>query len=135
MTGLTTAEAAQLQEQYGKNGKRCGGGHDRGRSKRDAPALKYADIGIAMGKRGSEALARTMGISIILLSNILLVQVISSDTEFAYKNFMRQIKDKVMWASILGSIAGLLIMIYTPLNGFLKLAPLTSGQMLLAVGI
>lgn len=40
-----------------------------------------------------------------------------------------------MWASILASIAGLLIIIYTPLNGFLKLAPLTSGQMLLAVGI
>jgi len=80
-------------------------------------------------------LARTMGISIILLSNLLLVQVIGSNTEFAYKNFVRQINDKVMWLSILGTIAGLLMMIFSPLNDFLKLAPLTAGQLLLAAGI
>ncbi|HEY5500666.1 MAG TPA: cation-translocating P-type ATPase [Candidatus Humimicrobiaceae bacterium] len=51
------------------------------------------------------ALARTMGLSIILLSNVLLVQVNSSSTEFAITSFMRQIKDKVMWAVIIGTIS------------------------------
>nr|WP_232309409.1 MULTISPECIES: cation-translocating P-type ATPase C-terminal domain-containing protein [Trichococcus] len=80
-------------------------------------------------------LARTMGLSIILLSNVLLVQVNSSNTEFAFKTFMRQIKDKVMWAVIIGTIAGIFIMIYTPLSGFLKLAPLSATQLLLSIGI
>ncbi|MEQ8155913.1 MAG: cation-translocating P-type ATPase [Clostridiaceae bacterium] len=84
---------------------------------------------------GNAPLARTMGLSIILLSNVLLVQVISSNTEYAYRTFVRQIKDKVMWAVILGTAAALFVMIYTPLNGFLKLAPLSSGQLLLSVGI
>ncbi|MEQ8197397.1 MAG: cation-translocating P-type ATPase, partial [Clostridiaceae bacterium] len=84
---------------------------------------------------GNAPLARTMGLSIILLSNVLLVQVISSNTEYAYRTFVRQIKDKVMWAVILGTAAALVVMIYTPLNGFLKLALLSSGQLLLSVGI
>ncbi len=76
-----------------------------------------------------------MGLSIIFISNVLLVQVNSSNTEFVVTTFIKQIKDKVMWASILGTIAGLLIIVYTPLSGFLKLAPLSTGQLLLAVGI
>ncbi|SHI67697.1 cation-translocating P-type ATPase [Parasporobacterium paucivorans] len=80
---------------------------------------------------GNAPLARTMGLSIILISNILLVQVNSSNTEFAFQSFKRQCRDRVMWAVIIGTIAGLLIMIYTPLNGFLKLAPLSAGQLLL----
>jgi Ca2+-transporting ATPase len=80
-------------------------------------------------------LARTMGLSIIFLSNVLLVQVNSSNTEFALKTFIRQIKDRVMWAVIIGTLAGLLIMLYTPLSGFLKLAPLSSEQLLLSAGI
>jgi Ca2+-transporting ATPase len=80
-------------------------------------------------------LARTMGLSIIFLSNVLLVQVNSSNTEFALRTFIRQIKDRVMWAVIIGTLAGLLIMLYTPLSGFLKLAPLSSEQLLLSAGI
>lgn len=81
------------------------------------------------------ALARTMGLSVIFLSNILLVLVNSSKTDFAIQVLYRQIKDKVLWALILGTIAGLAVMIYSPLNGFLKLAPLSAPQMLLVIGI
>ena len=80
-------------------------------------------------------LARSIGLSIILLSNVLLVQVNSSDSEFAIKTFIRQIKDKVSWAVIIGTLAGLFVMLYTPLNGFLKLAPLSIDQLLIAVGV
>jgi Ca2+-transporting ATPase len=80
-------------------------------------------------------LARTMGLSIILLANVLLVQVNSSNTEFAIKSFIRLINDKVMWAVSLGTITGLLLILYTPLCGFLKLAPLSLNQFMLAASI
>ncbi|HEX3029424.1 MAG TPA: cation-translocating P-type ATPase [Clostridia bacterium] len=79
--------------------------------------------------------ARTIGLSVILLSNILLVQVNSSDSEFAFKSFFKLIRDKVMWVVSLGTIVGLLILIYTPINGFLKLASLTLTQFASVVGI
>ena len=80
-------------------------------------------------------LARTMGLTIMLLSNILLVQVNSSNSEYAVKTFMRLAKDKVMLAVIVATLAGLLVMLYTPLCGFLKLAPLSLGQLGLAAVI
>lgn len=80
-------------------------------------------------------LARTMGLTIILLANLLLVQVNGSDTEFAIKSFVKLIKDKVMWIVSLGTIAGILLMLYTPLCGFLKLAPLSLKELLIVSGI
>jgi len=84
---------------------------------------------------GNAPLARAMGLTIILLANVLLVQVNSSDSDFAIKSFTRLIKDKVMWAVSLGTVAGLLVILYTPLCAFLKLAPLSLSQFILAVSI
>lgn len=80
-------------------------------------------------------IARAMGLTIILLANVLLVQVNSSDYDFAIKSFRRLIKDKVMWGVSLGTILGLLVILYTPLCDFLKLAPLSLNQLILAVAI
>lgn len=80
-------------------------------------------------------LARTMGLVIVLLSNLLLVQVNSSHSDFAIQSLGRLMRDKIMWAINIGTIAGLLVILYTPLSGFLKLAPLSAGQFLLALGI
>lgn len=80
-------------------------------------------------------LARTMGLAIVLLSNLLLVQVNSSHSDFAIQSLFRLMRDKIMWAINIGTIAGLLVILYTPLSGFLKLAPLSAGQFLLALGI
>lgn len=84
---------------------------------------------------GSPAEARAMGISILLLSNLLLVQVNSSDTDFAAVSFSRLCRDRVMCAVSFFTLAGLAVILYTPLNGFLKLAPLPAAQALLAAGI
>ena len=77
-------------------------------------------------------LARTMGLTIILLANVLLIQVNSSDSEFAIKSFMRLIKDKVMWTVSLGTIAGIILILYTPLSSFFKLVPLSLNQIIIA---
>jgi Ca2+-transporting ATPase len=80
-------------------------------------------------------IARAMGLTIILLANVLLVQVNSSDSEFAFRSFIRLIKDKVMWAVSLGTVIGLTVILYTPLCAFLKLAPLSLNQLTIATSI
>ena len=88
-------------------------------------------------KQNSEdaALARTMGLSIIMLANLFLVQVNSSNIDYAIHSMKRLAGDKVMWSINLGTIGGLLLLIYTPLSGILKLSPLTVGQLFMAAGI
>lgn len=81
------------------------------------------------------ALARTMGLSIIILANLFLVQVNSSNFDFVFQSITRLAKDKVMWVIALGTVTGLLTILYTPLSSFLKLAPLSVGQFFLAAGI
>lgn len=76
----------------------------------------YLDLGIE--------LARSMGLAIIMISNLLLVQVNSSNSELAYKSIIKLRKDKVMWSVAIGTIVGLAIILYTPLSGFLGLVPL-----------
>jgi Ca2+-transporting ATPase len=80
-------------------------------------------------------LARTMGFTIIVLANVLLIQVNSSNSEFAVKSFTRLLRDKVMWAGALGTILGLILILYTPLSKLVKLVPLSLEQFLTATGI
>ena len=81
------------------------------------------------------AVARSMGLVIIFISNIILVQVNSSDNDFAYKSFMINIKDRVMWIVNIGTILGILLIVYTPISSFLKLTVLSFNQLLMAVVI
>lgn len=84
---------------------------------------------------GDAATARSMGLAVILISNLLLVNVISSNTDFMVQSLKRLVKDKVMWAITVGTIAGLALILYSPLRNILKLAPLSLSQMLLAIGL
>ena len=87
------------------------------------------------GDAANAPVARTMGLAIIMLANLFLVQVNSSDRDFAFTSFLHLIKDKVMWVVNIGTVAGLLLILYTPLGAFLKLSPLSGGQFFAAVGI
>jgi P-type Ca2+ transporter type 2C len=80
-------------------------------------------------------LARAMGLSIVIIANLFLVLVNSSSYDFAYASICRLAKDNVMWATLLGTFAMLFLILYTPLCGILKFAPLTMGQFFLAIGI
>lgn len=80
-------------------------------------------------------IARAMGLAIIMFSNLFLVQVNSSDYDFAVQSIIRLSKDRVMWAVNIGTLLMLAIILYTPLSGFLKLAPLTAGQLFGTAGI
>ena len=76
-----------------------------------------------------------MGLGVIMLANLFLVQVNSSDRDFAYHSVRRLIKDGVMWAVNLGTLALLGVILYSPLSVYLKLAPLSAGQLLTAFGL
>lgn len=92
-----------------------------------------AYYGFLIQNPNNAPLARAMGLTIILFTNVLLVHVNSSDYDFAVKSFIKLKKDKVLWAVNLGTLAGLAIILYSPLNNFLKLAPLSLNQLILAV--
>ncbi len=79
--------------------------------------------------------ARSMGLAVILLSNILLVQVNSSDWDYAVISLKRLARDKTMWLVGAGSLAMLLAILYTPLCHVLKLAPLAASDLLLSAVI
>ena len=80
-------------------------------------------------------IARAMGLAVIFLSNILLVQVNSPNSDFVFQSVKRLMRDRVMWAVTVGTVAGLLLILYTPISAFLKPAPLTGGQFLTVIGI
>lgn len=80
-------------------------------------------------------LARAMGLAIIMLSNLFLVEVNSSNHDFAFQSMKRLATDKIMWLANVCTIAGLGIILYSPLNKFLKLAPLSGLQLLTVFGI
>ena len=99
-------------------------------------AACYTTYVMMLSKNPDNApLARSMGLAIIMIANLLLVQVNSSDRDFAIHSIKRLAKDKVMWMINIGTIAGLLALLYTPLNSILKLAPLNGMQLLSVIGI
>ncbi|MEG1997057.1 MAG: cation-translocating P-type ATPase C-terminal domain-containing protein, partial [Clostridiales bacterium] len=87
------------------------------------------------GDSGNAATARTMGLAVIMLANLFLVQVNSSDYDFACQCLRRLLKDKVMWSVNIGTIVGLLVIVYSPVASFLKLAPLSLGQLAQVVAV
>lgn len=80
-------------------------------------------------------LARSMGLSVIMLANIFLVQALSSDVDSIIRSMRKTMRDKVMWMVTVATVLALLIILYTPVNSFLRLAPLTLGQLLGAFGL
>ena len=95
-------------------------------------AASFGTYFVFLSQSGNAPLARSMGLSIIMLANLFLVHVNSSNRDFAYQSGKRLMKDKVMWGVMLATALGLLLILYTPLSSFLKLSPLTAGQLLAA---
>ncbi|MEG0751797.1 MAG: cation-translocating P-type ATPase [Oscillospiraceae bacterium] len=84
-------------------------------------------------RTGDAPLARSFGLAVIMLANLFLVQVNSSTHDYAFRSAVRLARDRVMWAVNIGTVALLLAILYTPLCGFLKLAPLSGFQLLCAL--
>ncbi|MEA5067358.1 MAG: cation-translocating P-type ATPase, partial [Christensenellaceae bacterium] len=90
---------------------------------------------VLSGNPANAPTARAMGLGILMLSNLLLVQVNSSDHDFLAHSIHRLARDRVMWLTNIGTLAGLAVILYTPLANVLKLAPLSGGQLLVVLGM
>lgn len=80
-------------------------------------------------------LARTMGLSIVMIANLFLVTANSSGRAsflLCVKNYSR---DKVFWAVILGTLAGLAVILYTPLSHVLGMTALSICQLILVFAV
>ncbi len=98
-------------------------------------AVSFGTYYYILQQSGDAALARSMGITIVMLCNLLLVQVNSSHRDFMVQSMRKLAKDKVMWIIMIATIAGILVILYTPLAGVLKLEPLSFAQFLFCVGL
>lgn len=87
------------------------------------------------GNPDNAPVARSMGLAIIMLANLFLVQVGSSEQDFVITSAKRLAKDFVMWAVNIGTLILLAVILYTPVNELLKLSPLSPMQILSVIGI
>jgi Ca2+-transporting ATPase len=71
------------------------------------------------------AIARAVGLGIMLVSSLALVFVNSSNYDYALTSMKRLLHDKVMWIAVIGVIGLLLFALYSPLDSFFNLAPLS----------
>lgn len=83
----------------------------------------------------NDELARTMGLTVLIIANIFLVQVNSSDHLLGIQNFLKLIQDKVIWGILGGTVLILITLIYSPISRFLDLAPLSLDQLLICVAL
>ena len=88
---------------------------------------------ILTGIPHNASLARSMGLTVIMLANLFLVLEGSSDQDSLFRSLHLLIKDRVMWAVNLGTLMLLGLILYTPLSAVLKLAALPLPLLLTAV--
>ena len=99
-------------------------------------AVSFGSYFVTLSSNPANApIARAMGLSVIMLANLFLVQVNSSDRDFAYHSAKQLIKDGVMWAVNLGTLVLLAVILYTPISVYLKLAPLSCAKAFTALGL
>lgn len=79
------------------------------------------------------ALARTMGLIMLMIANIFLVLVNSSEYDAFYYSARLLIQDKVMWGIYAFTFLGILLIVYSPLNYYLRLAPLSLMQLFIGI--
>jgi Ca2+-transporting ATPase len=81
------------------------------------------------GSELNAPVARSLGLAVIMLANLFLVQVNSSEEELALQSVQRLAQDQVMWAVVAGTLLLLGVILYSPLALYLKLAPLSAAQL------
>lgn len=79
----------------------------------------------------NDELARTMGLSVLVIANLFLVLVNSSEHLLGWQVFQQLIHDKVVWGILGGTLAILFLLIYSPVNAFLDLATLNFSQLII----
>jgi len=77
--------------------------------------------------------ARAMGLCVLFLANLFLVQVNSSDHAPVTRTFRTLAGDRILWIVNGAMLAGIVVVLYSPLNVLFGLAPLRPAQLVLVV--
>lgn len=94
-------------------------------------AAAFGGYYTAIAQSGAAA-ARSVGLTVLILANLLLVLVNCSAVDSAWQSMRRLARDGVFWAAAGGALLLLFACMYTPLNGFFKLAALPLPWLLCA---
>jgi P-type Ca2+ transporter type 2C len=81
------------------------------------------------------SLSRTMGLSVLVISNILLILVNCSEKEYAYQSFNLLIRDRGILFALLATIILLISIIYSPISKILMLEALDITELFLSIGL
>ncbi|NLM16174.1 MAG: cation-translocating P-type ATPase [Candidatus Riflebacteria bacterium] len=73
----------------------------------------------------NSALARSAGLTVMILANLFLVMVVSSEKEYAFQTLKKLLKDNTMRSVFVATPVFLLVILYTPLASYLKLEGLS----------
>ena len=76
-----------------------------------------------------------MALLIIMISNIFLVQVNSSEWDYTFDSIRKLTKDKILMLINLIMILGIAVITYSPLNSFLKLKALSWQELIAVIAI
>lgn len=79
--------------------------------------------------------SRSMGLAIIILSNLLLVFENSSEKKFLSSSIKALAKDKVMWLTTGATLVLIAAVLYSPLNRLLNLSPLSGADLLISAAL
>ena len=91
---------------------------------------------LILTKMGNAELGRTMGVLTLSLASLFLVYVNSNEHLPAWKIFIDNVKDKIIWLINGGIVVMLLLVIYVPnLNTMAKFVSLTVNQFLVCLGL
>ena len=84
--------------------------------------------------RGDFMTGRTMGIALVILSNIFLVMANSSETDSVLFSLKRLARDRVMWGAVAVTLAVLVVLVYSPVSAYARLTPLMWPETLVTLG-
>lgn len=90
---------------------------------------------VLLQNSANASVARSMGLAVIVFANLLLVYVNSSNIDNFVISCKRLVKDKVIWVINILILFVLFAALYTPLNSFLMLAPLSMWEFLTVLGV
>lgn len=83
--------------------------------------------------RENPELGRSMGFVVLLCANVFLVQVNSSEYDFAFSSIKQLTRDPVMWAIHILTFLEIGIILYTPFSQIVRVTPLTVYQLALTI--
>lgn len=88
-----------------------------------------------LSQTGNAPIARAMGLSLLILSNLFLVFVNSSEYDSVFYSIYHLRHEKIMWSAAILTLMLVALIIYSPLSSFFMLSALSPVQLISVLGL